>query len=316
MSELSARSRCSSIELARSQHAQDGEHAARARRARLEHLVGIDQEILAHAGTRSGARRPRRGARCSSEPSKRLGSVRTETAAAPPLRIAPRRARRRLRWPASSSPTAGERSFTRRSGRTPSASFSGGARRQVRDARAQLASPAARLRRRRRARGSSRHVARGNRQPLSGHAPAPAPNAASASSVCARRRCRWPRSPARTPSRGIGDAADDLERQRRAEQQRVAVRAAVLTVEHRAQRPRVVRGVAAGEIAPPRSGRGRSRDGSAHLARSTWPGRTSSTVNGPSGVGSSQPARAVDDEGALDRQPGQRVGHELRASAG
>jgi hypothetical protein len=45
------------LEIGARQHAQDGEHATRARDATLEHLVTIDQEILAHAG--HGQRRQR-----------------------------------------------------------------------------------------------------------------------------------------------------------------------------------------------------------------------------------------------------------------
>ena len=73
----------SALELLARQHAQDHQHAAGTRGARLEHLVGIDQKVLAHGG--HGERRERRGggARCASEPSKRSGSVSTETAAAP-----------------------------------------------------------------------------------------------------------------------------------------------------------------------------------------------------------------------------------------
>ena len=44
----------------------------------------------------------------------------------------------------------------------------------------------------------------------------------------APRRCRWPRRRAPSPARGSRDHAGDLERQRRAEQQAVAVRAAIL----------------------------------------------------------------------------------------
>ena len=66
------------------QHAQDHQHPARAGGARLEHLVGIDEEVLAHRRHAERRERTRRGAAgAASEPSKRLGSVSTETAAAP-----------------------------------------------------------------------------------------------------------------------------------------------------------------------------------------------------------------------------------------
>ena len=47
-------------EIGTRQHAQDGEHAAGTGHAAFEHLVGIDQEILAHGGY--GKRRQRAAA--------------------------------------------------------------------------------------------------------------------------------------------------------------------------------------------------------------------------------------------------------------
>ena len=65
------------------QHADDQEYAARACGARLQYLVGVHQEILAHGGHLKGASAALAKRKCSSEPSKREGSVSTDTAAAP-----------------------------------------------------------------------------------------------------------------------------------------------------------------------------------------------------------------------------------------
>ena len=64
----------------------DQENAARAGRARLEDLVRVHDEVLAHDGTPSGAERGRGHPQMASiSPPNCVGSVSTETAATPPL---------------------------------------------------------------------------------------------------------------------------------------------------------------------------------------------------------------------------------------
>ena len=81
--ERAARSSMSAAIASRGSMRRMSEHTARARDARLEHLIGIDEEVLAHRRHRERRQRLRGLLRCASEPSKRLGSVSTETAAAP-----------------------------------------------------------------------------------------------------------------------------------------------------------------------------------------------------------------------------------------
>ncbi len=81
---------------------------------------------LRMVGTPSGASAAAASCRCSSEPSKRVGSVSTETAAAPALAYA--RTRLRQSWAApASTPCAGERSLSSAITSNPPASLSGGA---------------------------------------------------------------------------------------------------------------------------------------------------------------------------------------------
>ena len=64
------------------QRRDDQQDGVRAVRTRLEQLVLVDDEVLAQE--RQAPRRARTAARCSSAPSKNVGSVSTEMAAAPP----------------------------------------------------------------------------------------------------------------------------------------------------------------------------------------------------------------------------------------
>ena len=202
------------LELGARQHAQDGEHAARAGDAAFEHLVGVDEEILAHGGHVAAARSARAPcARSSSEPSKRLGSVRMETAAAPACAYV-RDARADIFVAAGfSRPTAGERSFTSAMrSKLPRASSCGAGGRSAMRARSSRSGM-------RRLRG--RASARGSMPPCcarksAAHAAPRAPNAASASSV--RRAAPLSMASLRDAHAlaRIVDAADDFERQRRA----------------------------------------------------------------------------------------------------
>ena len=67
------------------QHPQYDQHAPGAGGTRLQHLVGIHDEVLAHGGYAEGREHAMPPARdAASDPSKREGSVSTDTAAAPP----------------------------------------------------------------------------------------------------------------------------------------------------------------------------------------------------------------------------------------
>ena len=65
------------------EHPQDDEHAAGAGRTRLVERYGSTRKSLRSAGTAWGLSTCAAALKCASVPSKRLGSVSTETAAAP-----------------------------------------------------------------------------------------------------------------------------------------------------------------------------------------------------------------------------------------
>jgi hypothetical protein len=291
------------------------EHAARTGGARLEHLVGIDDEVLAHR--RHAQRREHRAAsrKCSSAPSKRDGSVSTDTAAAPPRAYASMRPRRS--WAGScSAPAAGERSLISAMISNPTAT-SAAAARPVSAVRAPLEGAMlsrARLPRRRGPRSSAPFHPR---KPLMrAAAPRPTP--------CARiaracepvpRAAAVDRLPAGCDARGdrraaAGDVAAPARTAARARAMRTAYRALRTRRASRRSSPRRRRpsdppdSQAASRIRPDRC------DPARHRARRHVEGRRTGRPGSP------RPSpRAVHDPGALDRHAGQGIGHQLRVAS-
>ena len=234
------------LEIGARQHAQDGEHAAGAGEAALEHLVAVDQEILAHG--RHAERRQRARAR------RQILERAVEAAGLGEDRDG-RGAGARIRRDARADVFFGrglEQAHRRRTqldlgdeieGAERAAAASAAGRRCARAARAPAAAPA----RRRSARGSRRPCSRGNLRSSVRH---PASRRPRAHPACgAPRRCRWPGSP------GARHRAD------RSRGRRSPAPAPCLTtthrdagrglspLEHRAQRARIRRGIAAGQVA-------------------------------------------------------------------
>ena len=109
---------------------------------------------------------------------------------------------------------------------------------------------------------------------------------------------------------GIGRGAAHLERERGIEDDRVAMRPAIATLEHRAQAGGVVRGVAAREVAGRAAGEAQLPRVAPRALDTTRPHVVNLERPHRRGL---VPARlAVDDEHALDRHAGERVGHETR----
>ena len=170
------------------------------------------RKSLRMAGTPSGASARAPPARSSSEPSKRLGSVSIDTAAAPALAYM-RDARAHVLFACLLEQTHRGRAQFHFGDEVEAAELQRGRGRQVRDARAQLALGKLRLRGRRARAARCRHALRGNRRSQS-RAPRRTPPAHRAS--CARRRCRWPACASSHAVARVVDAADDFQRQRRA----------------------------------------------------------------------------------------------------
>ena len=114
------------------------------------------------------------------------------------------------------------------------------------------------------------------------------------------------------PRARVAHLAGDLERQRRAQQQAIPVRAAVLAAPTPPAAPRIVLRIAACEVAGRAGLRSRSRPASRISHGPLRPGRTSNTVNGPIGVGSSQPSAPWTTNVRSNSHAGERLGNELR----
>ena len=205
------------------------QHAAGAGGARLIDLVGIDQEVLAHHRNAS-RQRCAACARCASAPSKRVGSVSTEIAAAPARGVV---AHPRADVLAASLQLTDRRRAQFDLGDQIEAaldSASGGAGGGQRGACAcSSRSRTQRARLARRARGSSCAIAG---QKIRAHAALRphaalhrAPKRSSRVSSCARRATVDGLRRACHRRARRGSRAGDLERQRGAEQQRIAMRA-------------------------------------------------------------------------------------------
>ena len=207
------------------------------------------------------------------------GSVSTETAAAPPA--CSFRAARSCRVAGRMTPAAGERSFTSAITSKPRARAQAVAASPVRAARApHRPRPRARAdafaaARRPCARGMSRQNApcrtRRDRRPTGGSAAREAIRASAHRARCVRGKTR------------------DLQRQRRAQHQRIAMRGRVAAASTALRRPAFV------ALSPPRSSSCAQRSDTrvtrvAHAALDAARPHVEHT-NGPSGVGSSQPAR-------------------------